>query len=190
MQLNMVSAGFTGTDMPNFADAVSNGTVPGLVGAPFTTSDTGTIPGAGTGTGTGVIGVIEGALSISLYLAFVSAFGSSGPNLPDLADAMAAGLVSELANATLTSTHGPVYVGSGTIAPGGITVAGATIASAITFAGVGFGFLGLSWPDAADVIGNEYANAITTFGSGVVTITGSPTGPTSPGVGVGAGTLS
>lgn len=189
LQTAFAANGYSGPDMPNFADAIGNGTVDSIVGKAFSTSDTGTTPGAGVGTGTGISGVVQATLSAALFSGFVSAFGQSGPDLPDIADALADALVQELALASLNSTHTPVYLGNGTVVVGSIAVVAAAMGAAITAEGAGAGFVGMNWPDAAGVIGDEYAGAIIAGGTGAVVITGSPAGTPAPGVGTGTGTI-
>lgn len=190
LQAAMAGRGYTGPDMPNFADAIGNGTVSSIVGKAFSTTDTGTVPGAGVGTGTGITGLVEATLSAALFSGFVAAFGQAGPDLPDIADDLATALVQELALASLASTHTPVFAGTGTLVVGSIAVVAAAMGAAIEAEGVGAGFLGMNWGDAAGVIGDEYAGAMIAQGTGTVTITGSPSGTPAPGAGTGTGTIS
>ena len=189
MYATMLGNGLAGTSGPDFAGACADGCINGTIGAPFATTDTGTIPGTGAGTGVGVTGVVDAVLSAALTAGMLAKFGSIGTSTPIINDALAQAYVAQLAVATLTSTHAPVFVGSGIVNVGSIVVAAAVIESTILAAGISAGFLGTSWPDIASTVGTEIANALL-LGTGSVTIAGAGTPPTSPGVGVGSGTLS
>ncbi len=184
----MLSRGFNGSSVPEFSSAVGAGSVSALVGAPFTTQDTGTVPGAGTGTGAGITGVVEATVSNAIFAALLSAFGQSGSKTQDLCDAVAEALVEQIGLATLTTTNAPVFAGTGVVVIGSIGVSGSVWGSGIQ--GNAPSFLGASWPDIATEIGNGCANGVISSGTGSVIITGSPSGPTSPGVGTGTGNIS
>lgn len=183
------AAGFAGSNLLNFTLAIGNGTVGALVGLPFPTTDVGTVPGVGAGSGVGLTGPVAPALSAAILSGLVAAFGQAGEDLPDVTDALADGLITELGLATLTSTHAPVFLGTGTIPPGAITASASLISGQIESEGVSRGFLGDSWPDLADVIGQEFANAMA-LATGSIVITGSPAGTPVPGAGTGSGTIS
>lgn len=183
--------GFSGDNLTDYCDAIGIGSIDNhLVGLAFTTEDEGTTPGAGVGTGTGLSGLDETALANALFQAHVSAFGQAGDDLQDLCDQLAAALISEIALATLSSTHTPVFSGTGEVVPGSIPVDPTAWGSAIESEGAGFGFVGDNWPDAAESVASEYAAAMANA-TGTVDITGSPSSSsTSPGTGTGSGTLS
>jgi len=182
--------GWIGSNLPSFCDAVSNGLINGLLGLPFSTQDTGSTPGVGVGSGVGLTGVITATLSGALLATMTTKLGSAGADLPNLCDAIANAFVAEIGLATLVSNHTPVFLGSGVIVAGSITMLAPVVIAAIQSEGVGYGFLGTSWPGVADAVGTEVSNSMT-LATGTVTITGSPTGsPVVPGVGVGSGTLS
>lgn len=183
-----LSKGFNGASTPDLAAAIAQGSVSALVGAPFTTSDVGTVPGAGTGTGTGVTGLVSASVSNAIFGALVSAFGQSGSATQDLCDAVADALIEQLGLATLSSVNTPVFAGTATIDVGSIVVSGSTWGSGIQSAAPSF--QGDSWPDVATEIGTGCANAVTGSGTGTLIIAGSPSGPTSPGVGTGTGFIS
>lgn len=183
--------GWTGSNLKNMSDALSNGTINNMLGAPFQTTDTGTVIGPGVGTGVGLLGVIASVVSLAIFNAAVAKFGSAGDDLLDLTDAVAQAFVAEIALATLSSTHTPVFLGSGTIVPGSIVVIAAAIVAAIQLEGIGYGFLGDNWPDFAEVVGEELANSLA-IATGNLVITGAAVipPPPAPGVGVGAGNMS
>lgn len=184
-----IPLGMLGDDFPDYCEAVGNGTIDSLVGAPFTTTDSGTTPNPGNGTGTGLLGVVGATISAALVLGMTAAFGGAGPSLPSMCLATAEGFAAEMLLATLTSTHAPVCIGAGIVDIGSISVPGAVIGAAIALEGVGMGFVGANWADVADVIGTEFANALL-LASGAVVITGVPPGTPVTGIGVGAGSLS
>lgn len=188
LQTAMFGRGYTGVSIPDFADAIGIGSVSSIIGKAFSTTDTGTVPGAGTGSGTGLTGIVQATLSNALFSALVTAFGQAGADLVDICDDLATAFVQEMALAKLTSTHSPVYVGTGAVVVGSIVVSGSAMGSAIEGQGVGSGFIGDNWGDVADVVGSKFAAALA-LASGSVTITGSPTGTPAPGAGTGTGTI-
>ena len=183
--------GMLGDSFPDYCDAVGNGTIDSVVGAPFTTTDTGTIPGAGpaNGTGTGLLNIVAATIATALVAGMTSAFGGAGISLPSMCTATAGGFAAEMLLATLTSTHTPVFAGTGIVDVGSISVPSAVIGAAIALEGVGMGFIGQNWPDVADVIGVEFANALA-LASGTVVISGPAGSDPKPGAGTGAGALS
>lgn len=192
MLTSMIGAGLAGDSTPDFADAVGTGVVGGLIGASFTTIDTGTIASVGTGSGVALTGPIAAVVASSLDAALLTAFGSIGTSTPSINLACASAFVAEIALATLTSSHTLVFLGNGVITPGSIVVPGATISSSIEASGIGSGFLGTSWPLIANVIGTEIANSML-LATGNVVITGAPPPPPAvpiPGVGSGTGVIS
>lgn len=177
--------GFTGTKLPEFAQAVGTGSVTHVVGKTGVTVDTGTIPGIGVGTGIGIIGFSSSLISSTVYGLCVSSFGQAGSKLMDLCDQVAATCVAQMALATLMSDDVPVYLGSGIITPGTIAVVGAAWGSLIQAQEPGF--MGAQWPNFAMALGQGQAQVIQAMGTGNLVITGSPTAPppvTGGGVGV------
>lgn len=181
--------GLLGDNFPDYCDAVGNGAVDSVVGAAFTTTDVGSTPNPGVGSGTGLLNIVAATISAALVAGMAAAFGSAGIDLPSLCLATATGFADETLLATLSSTHTPVYVGSGIVDIGSIMVPGGVIGAAINANGVGMGFIGANWADVADVIGIEFSNALA-LASGVVVITGAPPPTPTPGAGTGSGTLS
>jgi hypothetical protein len=185
----MTAAGLIGTSVPSFAMAVGDGSITPIIGAPFTTTDIGTVPGAGVGTGVGLTGPVDSLIAQAIFVGLVSKFGSAGDSLLDITDSVAGAFVAELALATLTSTHTPVFAGSGTIVVGSISVPASAIADMIEQSGVASGFLGDSWPDIAEVIGQEFSSGLA-LATGSLVIAGAPTGTPAPGAGTGSGSIS
>jgi len=189
---------FPGDSWPDICSSVGDGAIDNLVGKPFTTSDTGSTPGAGVGTGVGLSGVSDSAISADLFSALQIALAATpeADSLPDICDAVAQSWVLEIALALLSTVHAPpksfVFAGGGILEAGSIVVDGTAMGEAIKSAGILAGFVGDSWPDIAEIIGDTLAasldNAI-----GNVVITGSPVppgAPVVPGTGQGDGTLS
>jgi len=189
---SLSAQGMTGTYLLQFCNAIGTANALSVVGVPFTTQDTGMVPGIGVGTGVGVVGLNASVVSNQIYTQCVSAFGQAGARLKDFTDAIANALVSTMATATLTSSHAPVFVGAGSIVVGSIGVSPTVWRANIIAQGVGI-FMGSYWPNFAEAIANGQAQSIIDNGSGSVTITGTYTGPVpgspSPGVGTGSGTI-
>ena len=181
-----------GSRLHDFTDAVGNGSQSHVVGKSFDTIDTGLTIGSGSGTGIGITAIPPSLVASQIYSTAVAAFGQAGSRLNDICQAIASTLVSQMALATLTSTHTPVFLGSGIVTPGSIPVVGSGWGSAIQSAS---SFAGSRWPDFSHAIGVGCAAGFDTA-TGMVTITGAwsgapplPPGGT-PGAGTGSGTLS
>lgn len=186
--------GFSGSYLSVLTNVVGNGSALHVIGKPFVTQDVGLIPGVGVGVGVGITGLSASTISDEIFSNCVSTFGQSGPKLKDFCDAMAQSCVAQMALATLTSTHTPVFAGSGTVVNGSIGVVPALWGSSIAGLGTAAGFVGPQWSNWANAIGKGHANGVINTGAGTVTITGSftgvvPPGPL-PGAGAGAGTIS
>lgn len=180
--------GTIGSSTPDLTDAVGQGGIDdSLIGGTFATVDVGTVPGAGVGIGTGLTNVTDSGVSSLIFTELAAAFGGGGSNLPDLCDAAGGAFAAEVALATLSSTHSPVFSGTGTIVGGVIPVA--PQGPAIEVAGIANGMLGSHWGDTANAIGDAFTTALLSA-SGEVTISGSSSGETSGGGGTGTGTVS
>jgi hypothetical protein len=183
--------GFSGSYLSVVTTAVGQGSQLAVVGKPFSTTDIGTIPGVGVGTGVGVTGLSASTISSEIFSNCVSTFGQSGAKLQDFCDAMAASCVAQMALATLTSAHTPVFAGVGTVVVGSIGVVPAGWGSSIAGLGSAAGLVGSQWNNWANAIGKGHADGVKNTGTGTVTIVGSPTSPTPvPGAGTGTGTIS
>lgn len=184
-----VSIGFKGSYLHKFTGVIGNGSAAEVVGKTFTTTDVGTVPGAGTGAGVGIVGISAATISNTIYSLAVSYFGQAGARLKDTCDQIADSCVAQMALATLSSTHTPVYLGTGTIVVGSITVDPGGWSSLITSQGVSNGFKGSQWPNLAEAVGTGQAMGVLSSGTGIVTITGSG-GPPVGGSGNGFGVMS
>ncbi len=186
--------GFTGSRLMDFTDAVGIGSVNHVVGKTFTTTDTGLVPGIGTGTGVGVTGLSSAAISSAVFSLAVGFFGQAGARLQDICDSIGDICVAQMALATLTSNHTPVFSGSGVVDVGSISVVPSGWAGSVNSEGAGNGFIGSQWPNFATAIGQGQASQVIATGTGNVTISGTFTGSTPPGPvpgsGSGAGVIS
>lgn len=185
----LTAKGFVGTGMPLMAQAIGNGSVASIVGKAFATTDVGTGNGPGAGSGLGITGVVSSAVKGFIQTEALSQGLTPTSKATDVYGAVADGLVAELANATLTSTHTPVAVGTGTINPGSIPVSGSEWGGNIKTAGIALGMGGSKWPNFAQAIGGGGADGFATA-SGSVTIVGSPIGTPTPATGSGSGLIS
>jgi hypothetical protein len=175
-----------GYNLQKFCNAVATGIVMSIAGKSFTTSDVGTVPGTGTGSGTGIAGLSSATMqNMALYLMI-----SQGPNAGLLMKAIMDSVVTHLESATLTSSDTPVYLGTGTVVVGSIGVNASEMSNNITNQFVAQGAMGPNYPNLSDAIGTAIVNNILNAGTGTLSITGSPSGPTSPGTGSGSGTIS
>lgn len=176
------AAGFQGDELSNLCDVIGGASESSVIGAPFTTTDSGPTSGGGTGAGTGV-SVNQQAIADALYARLVAVFGQAGSELDTFCDIMASTCAAMMNSATLTSAHSPVFAGSGNISS--ISVSAPAWQAAIESASP---YTGENWPDIAQAIAEEYAAQIT-IGTGTVAITGSGS-PGSAGTGTGTGSIS
>ncbi len=184
---NLAGFGATGANRTIFSNKVAAGIVMSVVGKTFATSDTGTIPGTGVGSGTGISGLSSSSMS-SLAVATLI---STGVNAHKLMDAIMNATVSHLGSAaTLTSSHTPVYLGTGTIVVGSIPVLIPEMAGNIQTQLSGAGATGANLANLCLAIATGVCTGIISSGTGTVTIVGSPTGTPSPGSGSGTGVIS
>lgn len=195
----LASAGFVGVELAAFTSAIGNGTILGLVGKTFTTSDTGAAhpAGVGAGVGIGITGVTQPVLKSAILAGAVSNGFILTPEFDVVANAIATAFATQLALASLVSSHVPqpplfplaVFAGTGValgVGPTGFAVDAVSWLSSIQSAAPTF--LGPDWPIFCSVLGNAYLSAFGTA-MGTVTITGSPGPiPPSPAPGIGAGT--
>lgn len=181
--------GYNGKSLQDFADAVGNGSVASVVGKSFSTVDVGIISGSGIGTGTGITGLDAASVSSAIFNQAVAAFGRAGDELQEICDDIADSLVAQMALVTLSSTHSPVYTGTGTVAVGSIGVIGSGWGDAIENEGLADSFTGEFWNDFAEAIGDGCASEVIGSGTGTVTIVGTGS-PGNPGGGTGSGTIS
>lgn len=186
----LTANGFIGSELTNFTDAIGIGSANHVVGQTFTTTDIGSIPGSGAGVGVGITGVDPVYISDQIFSYSVASFGQSGSKLKDVCDALGNTCKNQMELATLTSTHSPVFTGVGNIDIGSISVVGLDWGSEIESQGSGSGFIGTKWPDWAEAIGVGQAEGVILDGTGVVNISGSPSGTPSPGGGTGTGVIS
>lgn len=178
-----------GSRLHDFTDAVGPGSATHVIGKPFTTLDVGTVPGNGVGTGVGIIGFAPSQIA-SLIFSFCQSAGFLGSKLQDVCDACGQAASAELALASLSSIDAPVFLGVGNIVPGSIGVDGSAWGSSIQSIGSGENFVGSKWPDFAQALGKGHALPVQSTGTGILAITGSPSGVPVPGSGSGTGVIS
>lgn len=183
---NLAGFGAIGSNKSIFSNAVAAGIVMTLVGKTFSTSDIGTIPGAGTGIGTGLTGLIAPTMASIA----VAALPSTGTNASPLMQAIMNAVVSHLgSNTTLTSSHTPVFAGTGTVVIGSIPVTISQMASNIDSQLSSAGAAGSNKTILSTAIATGVVSGIM-LATGTVTITGSPGGTPSGGAGSGTGVIS
>lgn len=184
---NLTSAGANGYNKIPFSTAVAQGIVMSIVGKSFATTDVGTVPGSGTGNGTGIVGLS----SSNMVNTALGVMTSTGVNAQPLMQAIMTAVVSHLSSsATLSSSHTPVYLGTGTVNIGSIAVVTSEMASNIQSRLANAGAVGVNMPNLSLAIATGIVTEILAAGTGTVTITGSPSGTPSPGAGSGTGVIS
>lgn len=185
--------GMVGPKLMSFCQTFGNGSQMSIVGKAFTTTDAGSIPGAGVGVGTGITGLVASAIQGSI-VSHGTSKNFKGPKFPDFAEAIGKTIETEMAQATLSSTHTPVFVGAGTVDKGSYTVTDSEWAGNIQTLGSAAGFLGPKWPDFCEVVGKGIVLGGFKNATGAVTISGTFAGPVPPGpvpgAGVGTGVVS
>lgn len=183
---NLQGEGANGSNRTVFANAVAAGIVMSIVGKAFATADVGLVPGIGVGSGTGVIGLSAPTMTTTA----VNALPSTGVNAEPMMRAIMMATVTHLADATLTSSHTPVFLGSGTIVIGSIPVMISEMSSNIDVQLLSAGANGSNRTILSTAIATGIVNEIIAAGTGTVTIAGTFTGSVPPGPvpGAGAGT--
>lgn len=179
----MATQGMVGPNVPDFATAVGSGSASHVVGASFGTSDIGVVAGTGVGIGVGI--VVAGPAIASAIYGYASGYGWSGPNLMNLCTAVGNACSIALLSALLSSTHSPIFSGTGTVISVSIGVIGGTWGGAIQSA---FPFTGPQWANMCQAIGKGCADVIHASAVAIVSITGVGA-PGTPGVGSGIGAI-
>jgi len=174
--------GVPGISFTDFTHAVAFGIVTNIVGSTFITVDTGSVAGSGVGAGVGIVGLNQAALSSLIYANCSSLWGTTGVRLQDFTDAIAQSVVTHLLAATLTSTHSPVYAGTGVVSFALSSMNQSAMASSIQNANT---FNGPLWSRWCTAIANGVVSHIKSVGTGIVTITGSGSGGSGSGSGTG-----
>lgn len=190
-----LSAGWHGTQLTPFCNALGMGIVTALKGQlTFTTVDVGLVAGAGpaAGIGAGIKGMVPANIQTTMYnagQASWSAFQRDGPGVQWMTFCMKVSTAVNLhlkTTSILTSTHAPVYLGSGTVQS----------YSGVTASQVQAAILAAAPPSWAAHRFSELALAVATglmteilghSPTDTVTITGSPSGTPASGAGVGSG---
>lgn len=192
-EIQTALAPYNGTQFAPFCNAIGMGIVLATSGIlTFTTSDVGTVPGVGVGTGTGIAGLVTSNIQTQMYnkgQSFWSSFQNNGPGVEwsNVCAKIALAVKTHFAaNATLTSTHTPVFAGVGTV----LSYAGVTIPAmkAAIVAQAPGSWASARFPELAEAVATGVVLELTTHSpTDIVTITGSPIGIPVPGAGSGAG---
>lgn len=187
IKTNLQGFGANGSNLTKFCDGVAAGVVMSIVGQSFVTLDVGTVPGNGIGTGIGITALSPSTME-SIALAAMS---SQGSNAANLMNAIMTGVVTHLSSAaSLSSIDVPVFLGTGTIVVGSITVVASAMSSNIKTQLQSQGAQGSNLTNLCDAIADGIVTNILSSGTGILVITGSPTGVPVPGTGSGTGTIS
>lgn len=191
----LAGIGWDGTSLTDFSSAIGNGIVNATSGIlEFTTSDVGLVPGTGTGTGTGVTGMSDSSMSSDIFSTgqdFWSSLQNDGPGeeWQKFSDKISETVVNHFStNATLTSTHSPVYSGTGTVVSySGVAISDMT--SAI-IAQAPAAWTSARFPELAEAVATGVVNSLLNHSpADTVDITGSPSGTSSSGTGSGSGVV-
>ena len=179
---NLFSAGAFGSNRTKFSLALGQGIVNGIVGAAFTTADSGTGTG-GTGTGTGITGLVDADMTN----AALAAMTSQGTNARPMMDAIMRAVKSYIAaNTSLASTDPAVGVGSGTIVVGSIAVTTAGMKALIKAALIAQSANGSNVDNLSFAVATGVCDAgILATGTGSVVISGGSGVPPTSGAGSG-----
>ncbi len=183
---NLANEGATGYNRFIFSEAIANGIIMSIASKTFTTSDTGLVPGTGTGNGTGITSLSSSNMT-STTLAL---FPTTGVNAERLVRAIMQAVVTHLTtSATLTSSHTPVYSGTGIINIGSITVSTIEMTTNIDNQLFLIGANGYNRTILSSAIATGIVTEIIGFGTGTVIITGTPSGIPTSGSGSGTGVI-
>lgn len=184
----LAGRGFRGPRLRDFTDACGLGSQKTIVGKTFNTVDVGSVPGTGVGTGTGLFNIPLSVVANGI-ISVCAGFGFRGPLLPAIAQDYASSLVNESGKTTLSSTHSPVFLGTGTVVPGSIPVVDVEWGNNIFSIAQSRGFIGPRWSQFAFALGVGSVRGYKTA-TGTVAIVGSPSGIPVGGGGTGVGVLS
>lgn len=195
LQAALSGIGWNGTKLTEFCDAIGNGIVLYTAGTlTFTTSDVGTVPGSGTGSGTGITGMSDASMSSVMFTTgqgFWSSLQNNGPGVEwsKFCDAVSQTVVAHFAaNATLTSTHSPVFAGSGTV----VSYAGLAVPAmkSSMVAQAPAPWASARFPELAEAVATGVITEIQGHSpADSVVISGSPSGTPAGGSGSGSGVV-
>lgn len=183
----LIPTAATGISFIEFTLGIATGVINGTVGSTFTTVDTGQISNPGNGLGTGITGLNQTTLSSLIYNNCYAGWNSAGVQLLNITDGIAESVVTHFGSATLTSTHSPVWQGTGVVSFSSSSMSSTVMASGIQSATT---FIGTYWASLSTYIASAIVTHVKSNGSGSVTITGTPPGSPTSGSGTGSGTIS
>jgi len=173
-----------GDRVMDFCTAFGTGIIGTLTGKSFTTKDTGMVEGEGVGMGTGIVGVSDAVIKNAMYQQLINQ-NMDEKELLDLCSAVGRSIVFELKNATLSSTHKPVYYGIGQIVASSIVFTSGECSNNISLAS---SYVDKHWKLIFDAIEIGVVEGFKTA-TGVLAIKGNFLKVSSPGTGFGAGII-
>jgi len=176
-----------GISFIEFTTGIATGVINGTVGSTFTTVDTGQISNPGIGSGTGITGLDQTTLSNLIFNNCYVGWDSAGVQLLNITDGIAESVVTHFGSATLTSTHSPVWQGTGIVSFTSSSMSHTVMSSGIQSATT---FIGTHWASFSTYIASAIVTYVKSNGSGSVIITGTPPGSPTSGSGTGSGTIS
>jgi hypothetical protein len=182
-----LAKGFMGPKYFQFCQVISNAAQISVAGKQFATADVGGVAGAGVGIGIGVI--LQAPFIQTQIFTLGLGAGFLGEKWNDECNVIANATAMEMAQATLMSTHTPVFAGIGNVVAGSIGVVANEWSGNIQSQGGAMGFQGPNFPQFCKVVGTGTVAGFA-IATGQVTIAGSPAGPPAAGAGVGVGTIS
>ena len=182
---NLSGFGATGYNRTIFSNAVAAGIVMSIIGKSFATLDVGSVAGSGSGSGVGLVGMNP----TNMTGIAIGVMPTTGVNANPLMTAIMNAVVTHLTTATLTSTHAPVFAGTGTVVTGSIPVSIPEMAGNIDSQLGLAGAAGSNRTILSTAIATGIVTEILASATGTVTITGSPSGPPSGGSGSGSGVI-
>lgn len=184
---------WNGVQLNAFSQAIGLGVVTPVSGLlTFTTTDNGTVPGSGTGTGSGITGLDVTNIADLMFDTGQTFWAPSQNNGPGVqwrlfCDTVSQTIVDHFANnAELTSTHSPVFVGTGDVTAYAGVLPPVMAASIVSFAPPTWA--AARFPELAQAVALGVMTEILTHSpADSVTIVGSPSGTPVPGAGTGTG---
>lgn len=182
---NFQKEGANGSNRTKFCNAVAAGITMTIIGKPFATIDIGLVPGIGNGLGIGIIGLI----SDNMVQTSMQTMPRTGTNAERSFKAIMTAVVAHLTAATLTSSHTPVFAGTGTVVVGSIPVTIEEMTGNIDQQLMKVDAKGSNRTIYCKAIATGIVKEILQSGTGAVIITGSPIGIPSAGAGTGIGVI-
>ncbi|MDD5649580.1 MAG: hypothetical protein PHF86_04070 [Candidatus Nanoarchaeia archaeon] len=179
------AVGFTGSKLPQLANAIGNGVANYLLASAFYQGVSVGV-GTGAGVGTGFVQGIVGPVTATNIMGMMTAVGFTGSKALQLSNAIGNAFASFIAMGIVNSSSVGMAVGTGTGKIVGI--AGPAMGSSIMGMFTAVGFTGSKAPQLANAIGNGICNTILSSGIVMTTIVGAGY-PPNPMTGIDMGKL-